>query len=245
MISSAHLLLTCTKAVAQGRWAEAFPDGEAVDDLRLERMLRSPTLAHTIVWVDARTPAWERLARAMLDLQPALRIVLTSGAPNAAEGLRAMLAGCRGYVHAHAVAPLYREVALVVSHGGLWLGPELMRQVAAATHAALSGRAPTSIDDSVPLDTTEAQDPPTTEIRSTLTLREQQIAEAVARGLSNKEIAAQMQISLKTVKAHLGSVFGKLEVRDRLQLALKLAGRVRKDAQPNAQTTDMHQRAFA
>jgi DNA-binding NarL/FixJ family response regulator len=57
-----------------------------------------------------------------------------------------------------------------------------------------------------------------------LTKRERQVAKAVADGLSNREIAARLSISERTVKARLTSVFQKLNVRDRVQLALLLRG---------------------
>ena len=43
---------------------------------------------------------------------------------------------------------------------------------------------------------------------------------AVARGLTNHEVAASLYISLSTVKTHLGSLMGKLGVRNRVELAL-------------------------
>ena len=57
-----------------------------------------------------------------------------------------------------------------------------------------------------------------------LTKRERQVAQAVADGLSNREIALRLNISERTVKARLTSVFQKLDVRDRVQLALLLRG---------------------
>ena len=42
----------------------------------------------------------------------------------------------------------------------------------------------------------------------------------IAQGMSNKRIAAAMGIAEKTVKTHAGSVFAKLNVRDRVQAAL-------------------------
>jgi len=45
---------------------------------------------------------------------------------------------------------------------------------------------------------------------SVLTARETEILQLAARGLSNKDIAAQLYVSLRTVKAHLTSIFDKL-----------------------------------
>jgi DNA-binding NarL/FixJ family response regulator len=53
-----------------------------------------------------------------------------------------------------------------------------------------------------------------------LTDREREVLRLVARGLANKEIARQLSISEKTVKAHLGSAFQRIGVRDRTQAAL-------------------------
>jgi DNA-binding NarL/FixJ family response regulator len=55
---------------------------------------------------------------------------------------------------------------------------------------------------------------------SPLTEREEQVLVAVARGLTNHEVAAELYISLSTVKTHLGSLMAKLGVRNRVELAL-------------------------
>lgn len=53
-----------------------------------------------------------------------------------------------------------------------------------------------------------------------LTARELEIAQGIAEGLSNKEIAARMFVSEGTVKNHLTSILEKLNLRDRTQLAI-------------------------
>lgn len=50
--------------------------------------------------------------------------------------------------------------------------------------------------------------------------RERQIAYSVARGMKNRDIAGQLNISENTVKRHLQSIFGKTGARDRLELAV-------------------------
>jgi DNA-binding NarL/FixJ family response regulator len=51
-----------------------------------------------------------------------------------------------------------------------------------------------------------------------LTAREQEVVKWAIRGMTNKEIAAHLGISDKTVKTHLGSVFNKLKISRRSEL---------------------------
>lgn len=55
-----------------------------------------------------------------------------------------------------------------------------------------------------------------------LTPQEAQVAQAVASGLSNPEVAAALFVSRKTVEAHLSRVYRKLGVRSRTELTLRL-----------------------
>lgn len=57
-------------------------------------------------------------------------------------------------------------------------------------------------------------------ITETLTAREQQMANAIVRGLSNKQIAREFGISPETVKRHLASIYSKLALRGRVDLAV-------------------------
>lgn len=58
------------------------------------------------------------------------------------------------------------------------------------------------------------------QIVEALTHREEEIAEQVARGLSNRQIAAVCGISPETVKRHLASIYSKLAMRGRVGLAI-------------------------
>jgi DNA-binding NarL/FixJ family response regulator len=54
----------------------------------------------------------------------------------------------------------------------------------------------------------------------TLTEREREVAHAVGRGLSNAEISAELFMSVPTVKTHVGRLFTKLGVDNRVQVAI-------------------------
>ncbi|HDR7800792.1 TPA: response regulator transcription factor [Bacillus tropicus] len=55
---------------------------------------------------------------------------------------------------------------------------------------------------------------------SMLTKREQEVLREIAKGRSNKEIAAELHITEQTVKTHVSNILAKLEVDDRTQAAL-------------------------
>ena len=56
-----------------------------------------------------------------------------------------------------------------------------------------------------------------------LTVAEWRVAETVARGLSNKEIAAELNLSLRTVEGHISRILDKEGLNNRVELALKIA----------------------
>lgn len=189
------------------RWMLAFPQGQWSNWMSLQQMVR----AGDTVWVAVTIADWLDKVVALQQLQPGCSVVVLSPIPYEAEGLRAINAGARGYCHLLAVPELLREVGQVVLLGGLWVGPDLVQRLMAATRELIE-RHPSPVEPQVDL--------------SVLSERELQVARAVAAGQSNREVAEQLHISERTVKAHLGAAFEKLGVRDRVQLVLRLAHRL-------------------
>jgi DNA-binding CsgD family transcriptional regulator len=62
----------------------------------------------------------------------------------------------------------------------------------------------------------------TTSFGTSLSPSERRVAELVAAGRRNSEVAAELYVSVKTVEAHLSRIYGKLGVRSRTELARRL-----------------------
>lgn len=90
----------------------------------------------------------------------------------------------------------------------------------AAGEAALSARAQRIVLEQIHADRTGNLQRTAREQLSPLTGKELEIAEAVAEGLTNAEIAARSYVSEATVKTHLGRAMTKLGLANRTQLAL-------------------------
>jgi DNA-binding NarL/FixJ family response regulator len=69
---------------------------------------------------------------------------------------------------------------------------------------------------------------------SDLTAREREVLKLVASGRANKEIAATLGISERTVKTHISNIFSKLELTDRTQAALYVHNRGLLEKDPTA-----------
>jgi DNA-binding NarL/FixJ family response regulator len=220
-MSTQHFFLSSPAAALPERLREAFAD---IAPLPADALLaRLPTLpaAQSLVWLSNTDAQWPQALRQILQTQPAARVVLLSSVPEPAEGLRALDDGARGYTHAYGVPALLQEVALVIEHGGLWVGPDLLRRLVGSTNAALVAQQAVSVSKAQsPVAAAPGAGP---NAWALLSAREVQVARAVSAGRSNKEVADKMFISERTVKAHLGAIFEKLGVRDRLQLVLRLA----------------------
>lgn len=194
---SQHLFLSPAE-IQSPRWQQAFPAAQISDAV--------PHInTHEFVWMLLR----DELSFIQIQSLSAAgaRVIAMTAIENTQEARRALEAGASGYVHYLAIPQVLEQVAQVVSAGGMWLGADLMRQLVLATARILPAASTPSAD------------------LSLLTSREKAVAELVAAGKSNKEVARDLDITERTVKAHLGSAFEKLQVRDRLQLVLMFSSK--------------------
>jgi DNA-binding NarL/FixJ family response regulator len=135
----------------------------------------------------------------VIQRSPATRILIVSGHVEAKIALEAAIGGARGYILKGASIADFLSALTTIEAGGVWVDPQLPRQV---FHTFLN------------------QGGKATETLGQLSRQELQILSLVSQGMNNKEISARLYISQKTVKNHLTHIFAKLGVTNRQQAAL-------------------------
>ena len=140
---------------------------------------------------------------------PRAGVMIFSDVPSDADGLCMLRLGVAGYCNTYMNPPLLRLAVEVVSGGEIWAGQSLVRQLVSRVSAS-SEKSPRAAPRENPLEG--------------LTQREAEIAMLVAVGASNKRVAQRLEITERTVKCHMSSLFRKTGARDRLQLALLING---------------------
>lgn len=131
---------------------------------------------------------------------PAVLILTTFDADDLV--LAALRAGASGFLlKSSPPEDIVRAIGTVAS-GESWLSPGIAKQLIGLVAAG----APADEDAAGRLDH--------------LSPREREVADAVGRGISNQEIAAQLHMSVATVKAHVSRLLEKLDLDNRVQIAL-------------------------
>ncbi len=198
-----HIFLT-RRPETLPTWSAAFPGASLLPYPAAGSQIAKA--GEAVIWlhVTGDKPDPGLLVQEVALAAPGCSIVVLSNVPSDDEGLAVLEAGAVGYTNTLAVPEVLRQVSAVVENGGLWVGPALLQRLIAgmATRSA-------QINNSH---------------LNKLSVREKEVALAVAGGASNKEIARRLEISERTVKAHLTAAFERLGVRDRLQLSLLING---------------------
>lgn len=173
-------------------------DGEEVPDA---------VAAHDpdVVLMDVRMPRVDgieatRLLRGTGD-GPAVVMLTTFDAD--ATVLEALRAGAAGYLLKHAEPHQLVDAVLRAATGEPVFTADALRTLVAHARAETPGA-----------------DAPAADPLADLGERERQVATAVARGLSNAEIAAELYLSTGTVKAEISAILARLGLLNRIQLAV-------------------------
>ena len=175
-------------------------DGESAVDLAAE-------LRPDVVLMDIRMPRANGIAatkRIMEASQPPRVIVLTSFDTDDFI-LSALRAGASGFLLKDTPPADMVSAVRAAAADNLRFSPGVLKRIVAVAASS-----------SAQLEQPEQRRNPL----AVLSERECVIARAVARGLTNTEISAELYVSVATVKTHIANAFTKLEVTNRVQLAV-------------------------
>lgn len=129
---------------------------------------------------------------------PDVHVIILTSSSDRDHVLPAIRAGACGYQLKDVDPNLLEEAMIAVMDGKTSLHPQVSNQL--MTHVKTEEH-----DDSF----------------HALTLRERDILKHITYGQSNKDMAAELHITEKTVKTHITSILGKMEVQDRTQAAIR------------------------
>ena len=155
-----------------------------------------------VVLLDISMPAIDGIvATARLrEEHPGIGIVILTMFAEDTHIIRAIRAGANGYLLKNSDSSKVIEAIRAVARGQSILEPQLVTKLLDEFRRLSDNRQPTNI--------------------AGLTDRELELLRLIARGLSNKEIAATLELAESTVKNRLSILFEKLEVKDRTQAAI-------------------------
>lgn len=157
-----------------------------------------------VVLMDILMPEMDGLTATELIVQqyPNVKVLILSAFDDNASITKAMWAGARGYLLKAMPSEELANAIRFVHRGYTLLGPGLFDKLPAAASDA------TTSSSSVPPKIKE------------LTTREEDVLRLIGIGATNREIAKQLYITEGTVKTHVSSIFNRLKLRNRAQLAI-------------------------
>jgi DNA-binding NarL/FixJ family response regulator len=178
--------------------------GEAANGQEALRLCAS--LHPRVVLMDLRMPVLDGVAatRRLHDEQPEIRVIVLTTFDDDDTVFDGLRAGAVGYLLKDAPSERLFEAIRATARGESFLQPSITAKLI-AEFARL----------------TEAAPKRAAALTEPLSEREAEVLRLVARGASNREIAASLVIVEGTVKNHVTSVLGKLGVTDRTQAALR------------------------
>jgi two-component system, NarL family, response regulator LiaR len=174
-------------------YLESFPDIEVVGTAVSGEEL----LEHVDVWApqivlqDLLLPGGMdgiEATRRVIERRPEVKVIALTASIDEARMMGVLRAGAVGYVRKDAEPETLLAAVRAVARGKTYIDPSVSEQV---LHASSP--------------------------RDELTPREREVLRRLALGLSNHDIADALCISEETVKTHVGSVLGKLQVENRAQ----------------------------
>ncbi|MCR4942033.1 MAG: response regulator transcription factor [Campylobacter sp.] len=133
-----------------------------------------------------------------------IKILALANEPKFTQGRALLSHGIRGYANSHEQEVHLKDAVKTIDKGNVWLYPDFIQVMIGELSAG------------VVVDTASK------EAFEHLSTREKEVANFIAKGMSNKQISELSGITVRTVKAHTASIYEKMGVKDRLGLVLAM-----------------------
>ncbi len=175
--------------------------GEAVDGIEALQKIRQ--LRPDVVLMDIHMPGMDGITVTQQVVQefPEIAVIILSMQQQNQQVLQAVKSGARGYLLKTTSAREVAEAIRMVCAGSVFVAPEMTDMIVKEYRRLSEGV-------------------PGQQNMETLQAKEVEIVRYVALGMSNKEISEKLAYSEKTVKNYLSTIFQKLHLRDRTQVAI-------------------------
>lgn len=164
-----------------------------------EALVLARSLMPDVVLLDISMPGWGGIvtAQRIASACPATAIVMLTGSDDKDKLLAALKAGARSYVLKGVSAKELASVVRSAVAGEVYVSPSIANEILVSL---TQGKAPDPLQE--------------------LTDREREILLLIGRGMTNREIGAEIFLSEKTVKHYVTNILQKLQVRSRVEAAL-------------------------
>ena len=181
-------------------------------------------LAPDVVLMDIRMPRMNGLEAlaALRERGEPVRVVMLTAFDTDEFLLEALRTGAVGFLLKDSPPEEVVEAVLAAGADRPRFSPEVLRRLVrlAATGSAADAGAPPAGPRSSSADAPAGDSP--SPVPEGITEREWEVAHLVAQGLANQEIGETLFMSVATVKTHLGRLYQKLQVTNRVQLAIRV-----------------------
>lgn len=173
--------------------------GEASDGRSAIELVRRETPDVLLLDITMPEVSGVEVARAVRDEGSSTRVLMLSVHDDATYVLESVRHGAHGYVRKDTTPADLRAAVRAVHQGLAYFSPVVAKRLADAVRDGAPG---------------DASDPSrAAQLVESLTNREREVLLAIARGLLNKGVAAELGISVRTVEAHREAIMRKLGVR--------------------------------
>lgn len=135
-----------------------------------------------------------------------IKVLIIGASLSEDEQIKLIVEGASGYAEKSTDSQLITQIVKSILQDEIWLGRQLIPKMV----ASLAQKNPVLFNED------------NLSILSDLTGREMEVIKFLYCGECNHAIAGKMNISIRTVKAHLAAIYRKLNVEDRFQLVIKL-----------------------